>query len=195
MTPNLSVGVTGCLGHLPSISFANEAVSLFPSGSRGIEPKHVYWHIGVIIPLILVSPFPIIATGPRPWWFVCSLLVWDTLPLEFGPNFWRSSWNMGNYIPTWQFFAIVTFLGENVTLWMVVGDLQIGDQVGSRLESPGVHPIFLLNTSFSSVFSCFTRKSGERILGPFLGICHGMWHLCDLVGKWWSISGKDLKNW
>ena len=41
----------------------------------------------------------------------------------------------------------------------------------------------------------FHPEIGERILGPFLGICHGMWHLCDLVGKWWSISGKDLKNW
>jgi len=79
---------------------------------------------------------------------------------------------------------------------MVVGDLQIGDQVGSRLESPGVHPIFLLRTSFFySVFSMFHPEIGERILGPFLGICHGMRHLCDLVGKWRSISGKDLKNW
>ena len=69
---------------------------------------------------------------------------------------------------------------------MVGGELQIGDQVGSRLELPGVHPIFLLRTSFC--FPFFHVSPGNRGKGywdPSLAFVMG----CGICVTWWANGG------
>ena len=53
---------------------------------------------------------------------------------------------------------------------------------GAMLVSGRVTSVFFTCQLFPVFLSMFhPKKTGERILGPFLGICHGMWHLCDLA--------------